>query len=92
PAAAVTLCAGVWLVGSPPISESLSLQGFVSTKISKCDSVQVRRSGAPYETRKLYVCTLQNLAALSSFLAVVSLRTFSLQCPADFFGLTESSP
>jgi hypothetical protein len=32
-AAAVTLCAGVWLVGSPPISKSLILQGFVSKKI-----------------------------------------------------------
>src|SRR5476651_1510795 len=31
-ATAGTLCAGVWLVGLPPISKSLILQGFVSKK------------------------------------------------------------
>jgi len=31
-AAAVTLSAGVWLVGLPPISKSLILQGFISQK------------------------------------------------------------
>ncbi|CAI8808939.1 hypothetical protein EMIT0P43_10439 [Pseudomonas jessenii] len=28
----MTLCAGVWLVGLPPISKSLNLQGFFSKK------------------------------------------------------------
>ena|SRR5450830_759216 len=31
-ATAGTLCAGVWLVGLPPISKSLIFQGFVSKK------------------------------------------------------------
>ena len=31
-ATAGTLCAGVWLVGLPPISKSLILQGFISKK------------------------------------------------------------
>lgn len=31
-ATAGTLCAGVWLVGSPPISKSLVLQGFLAQK------------------------------------------------------------
>jgi hypothetical protein len=31
-ATAGTLCAGVWLVGLPPISKSLNLQGFISKK------------------------------------------------------------
>jgi len=38
-AAAVTLCAEVWLVGLPPYPKSLILQGFISQKVSKCNSV-----------------------------------------------------